>query len=121
MGVKRLFVGWRVKHLVYPPHNCIPPPEKEEWDIEKLCAILVEKKIIPVSIQYDAQLYAVLIAQMELQLLRNLVVPKGVGYGNFYRNVGTKGIHVSKVTEGKNVVRRNWNNGRVLILIIGTK
>jgi hypothetical protein len=37
------------------PHNCIPPPEKEEWDIEKLCTILVEKKIIPVSIQFDAQ------------------------------------------------------------------
>jgi hypothetical protein len=90
------------KAFVIPaPQNCVPPPEKPEWDIETLAARLVEKKIIPASIQFDAQLYAVLIAQMELQLLRNIVVPEGVGFGNFYRNVDTKGLRVSEVTAEK--------------------
>ena len=87
------------KAFVIPaPQNCVSPPEKPEWDIETLAARLVEKKIIPASIQFDAQLYAVLIAQMELQLLQNIVVPKGVGFGNFYRNVGTKGLRLAAVS-----------------------
>ena len=83
------------------PHNCIPPPEKMEWNIETLCARLVERKLIPASIQFDTLLYSVLIAQMELQLLRNLVVPKGVGMGNFYRNVETIGLRRGKLHEEK--------------------
>jgi hypothetical protein len=90
------------KAFVIPaPQNCVSPPEKPEWDIETLAARLVEKKIIPASIQFDAQLYAVLIAQMLLQLLRNIVVPEGVGFGNFYRNVDTKGLRLSEVTAEK--------------------
>jgi hypothetical protein len=38
---------------------------------------------------------------MELQILRNLIVPKGVGMGNFMRNVETKGLRVGAVEEAK--------------------
>jgi hypothetical protein len=62
---------------------------------------LVEKKLIPGSIQSDATLYSLLITQMELQILRNLIVPKGVGMGNFMRNVETKGLRVGAVEEAK--------------------
>jgi hypothetical protein len=83
------------------PHNCVPPPLKNEWHIEKITDKLVEKKLIHASIQSDATLYSLLITQMELQLLRNLVVPKGVGMGNFYRNVETSGLRIGTVREAK--------------------
>jgi hypothetical protein len=93
------------------PKNCVPPPQKEEWNIEKLTARLVDKKIIPVWIQNDASLYALLIVQMELQLLRNLVVPKGVGQGNFYRNVETKGLRVGNVKQEKSKLKKQLEQG----------
>lgn len=66
------------KTFVIPAsQNCVPPPEKTEWDISILTQRLVDEKIIPASTKNDACLYSLLIVQMELQLIRNLVVPKG--------------------------------------------
>ena len=73
------------------PENCIAPPEKEEWNISKLASILVQKGLIPATIENDGNLYTVLLAQMHVQLLRNLVVPVAVTHGNFYRNSEVKG------------------------------
>ena len=106
-GKRKLVIGWRGKHSVY----LNPPTQKEEWNIEKLTARLVDKKIIPVWIQNDASLYALLIVQMELQLLRNLVVPKGVGQGNFYRNVETKGLRVGNVKQEKSKLKKQLEQG----------
>ena len=53
---------------------------------------MVEAKLIPESVEYDAQLYQLLISQLQLQLLDNLVVPKGVQWGNWYRNSETLGV-----------------------------
>jgi hypothetical protein len=86
------------KSFVIPaPKNCVAAPDKPEWNIESLAALLVERELIPASIEFDAQLYELLIVRMELQLLENLVVPKGVGIGNFYKNVETHGIRIDAV------------------------
>jgi hypothetical protein len=47
------------KSFVIPaPQNCIAPPDKPEWNIELLATLLVERELIPASIEFDAQLYA---------------------------------------------------------------
>jgi hypothetical protein len=95
------------KSFVIPaPQNCIAPPDKPEWNIELLATLLVERELIPASIEFDAQLYALLIVQMELQLLQNLVVPKGVGMGNFYKDVETRGLRIGAVKEEKHKCKK---------------
>jgi hypothetical protein len=91
--------------VIQPPQNCVPPPEKPEWDISTLAQKLVNEKIIPVSIVSDATLYSLLIVQMELQLVRNLVVPYGVQTGNLLRNVNAKAGITGRIYENKNNLR----------------
>ena len=62
---------------------------------------MVEARLIPQSVEYDAQLYQILISQLQLQLLDNLVVPKGVQWGNWYRNYETLGVERGAIQKRK--------------------
>jgi hypothetical protein len=51
--------------VIEPPKNCVPSQPKKEWNIETLARRLVEAKLIPESVEYDAQLYQLLISQLQ--------------------------------------------------------
>ena len=94
--------------VIEPPKNCVPSQPKKEWNIETLARRLVEAKLIPESVEYDAQLYQLLISQLQLQLLDNLVVPKGVQWGNWYRNYETLGVERGAIQKRKQDYKKEF-------------
>lgn len=64
--------------------NGEPAVEKPEWNIKTLTDLLVEKGIIPEEIAGDSSLFNLLLfVQMEKQLVKNMVMPRGVETASF--------------------------------------